>query len=136
MNDRPAPTPWNLAVAFVNVGLTSIGGAAGPLRHVIVKQRRWLTEGEFAEMFGMGQALPGANAINVAVLLGDRSSGPLGMLAAVAGLCLPSLVLALLIATAATHVAATNPRFAAAEVTVTAAVAGIFMANGLRLDTI
>jgi chromate transporter len=100
---------------------------------MLVKQRAWISEGEFAEIFSLGQTLPGANAANVAVMLGDRFAGPLGSLAAIAGLCLPSFVIALLIASFATHVAATNVRFAAAETAVTAAVAGIFIANGLRL---
>jgi chromate transporter len=117
----------------MNVGLTSVGGAAGPLRHVVVKQRKWLSEGELAELFGMCQALPGATVVNVAVLLGDRSSGPLGALAGVAGLCIPSLVIALLLATVATKFAESSPRFASAEVAVTAAVAGIFLSNGVRL---
>jgi chromate transporter len=122
-----------LVLGFVNVGLTSIGGAAGPLRHVVVKQRKWLSESELAELFGIGQALPGANVANVAVMLGDRLGGPLGSLAAVAGLCIPSLIVAVTLASVATRISATNARFAAAEVAVTAAVAGIFLSNGTRL---
>ena len=120
-------------MGFINIGLTSVGGAAGPLRHVVVKQRQWLTEGELAELFGIAQALPGATVVNVAVMLGDRSCGPAGALAAIAGLCIPSLVLAVLLAMVATRFAASNVRFAAAEVAVTAAVAGIFLSNGVRL---
>jgi chromate transporter len=122
-----------LALGFMNIGLTSIGGASGPLRHVAVKQRKWMTEGELAELFGLAQALPGATVVNVAVMFADRSSGPLGVLAAIAGLCIPSLIVAVLLATVATHVSASNARFAAAEVAVTAAVAGIFLSNGVRL---
>jgi chromate transporter len=133
VSDRPAPTPWELCLGFINVGLTSVGGAAGPLRHVVVKQRKWLSEGELAELFGMCQALPGATVVNVAVLLGDRSSGILGALAGVAGLCVPALIVALLLATVATRLSETNARFASAEVAVTAAVAGIFISNGVRL---
>ncbi len=133
MNERPAPSPLALAVGFMNIGLTSVGGAAGPLRHVVVKQRKWLDEHELAELFGVSQALPGATVVNVAVMLGDRFAGPLGSLAAVAGLCIPSLILAVLLASAATAISATNARFAAAEVAVTAAVAGIFLSNGTRL---
>ncbi len=135
MNDHPKPSPLELALGFMNIGLTSVGGAAGPLRVVAVKQRKWLTDGELAELFGICQALPGATIVNIAVMFGDRSSGPLGALAGVAGLCIPSLIVALLLATLATHLAATSARFAAAEVAVTAAVAGIFLSNGLRLIT-
>jgi chromate transporter len=117
----------------MHVGLTSVGGAAGPLRHVAVKSRRWLDERDLAELFGIGQALPGANVANVGIMLGDRSAGIPGALAALAGLCLPSLAVALTLATFATHLAATNARFAAAEVGVTAGVAGIFLSNGARV---
>jgi len=117
----------------MTVGLTSVGGAAAPIRHVIVKQRRWLGEGELAEYFGLAQALPGATAVNIAVMLGDRFAGPLGVLAACLGLIVPSLLIAIAMAQAATLLAAANPRFAAAEVAVTAAVAGIFISNGIRV---
>ncbi len=133
VSDSPKPSLPDLVLGFMNIGLTSVGGAAGPLRHVIVKQRRWLSEGEFSEMFGVAQALPGATAVNVAVMLSDRLAGALGPLAALAGLIIPSLLIALALAGIATQLAAANARFAAAEVAVTAAVAGIFISNGIRL---
>ena len=129
----PKPTVLELILGFMNVGLTSVGGAVGPIRYVLVRQRGWLTEGELAETVGIAQVLPGANAVNCAVMIGDRFAGTLGSLAALAGLIIPSLVLAVILLAVASHLAATNPRFAAAEISVTAAIAGIFMANGLRL---
>ena len=122
-----------LFLGFMNIGLTSVGGAAGPLRHVIVKQRKWLTERELAELFGVAQALPGATGSNIAVMLGDRLAGPLGPFAALAGLVIPSLLIAILIANFASHLSAVNARFANAETCVTAAVAGVFISNGIRL---
>jgi chromate transporter len=133
VSDLAKPTVLDLLIGFTNIGLTSVGGAGGPLRHVIVKQRRWLSEGELAEMYGIAQALPGATAVNIAVMLSDRFAGPLGPLAALAGLIIPSLLIALALAGIATRLAAVNARFAAAEIAVTAAVAGIFISNGVRL---
>ena len=133
VTESPKPSLLDLALGFMNIGLTSVGGAAGPLRHVIVKQRRWLSEGQLAELFGVAQALPGATAVNVAVMLSDRFCGPLGPFAALAGLIIPSLLIAIALAGIATQLAAANPRFAAAEIAVTAAVAGIFISNGVRL---
>jgi chromate transporter len=129
----PRISPLALAIAFVQVGLTSVGGAAAPLRHVLVVRRKWLTETEFSETFGIAQALPGATAANLSVILGDRYGGALGSISALAGLCLPSLAVALVLATFATQLSETNRNFAAAEAAVTAAVAGLFIANGLRL---
>jgi len=133
VSDSKKPSLLDLALGFANIGLTSVGGAAGPLRYVIVKQRRWLSDGELAGLFGIAQALPGANAVNIAVMLGDRFAGPLGPLAALAGLIIPSLLIAISLAGIATHFATVNARFAAGEIGVTAAVAGIFIANGTRL---
>jgi chromate transporter len=133
VSDSRKPTFVDLALAFANIGLTSVGGAAGPLRYVLVKQRKWLSEVELAEMFGVAQALPGAVAANVAVMLGDRFAGPLGLFSSLFGLIVPSLVVALSLLRIATNLAAVNPRFAAAEFAVTAAVSGIFVSNGIRV---
>jgi chromate transporter len=122
-----------LALAFTQIGLTSVGGAAAPIRHVLVVRRKWLTEAELAETFAIAQALPGASAANLAVILGDRFAGALGPLATVGGLSIPSFAVALVLVVVATHLSASNPRFAAAETGVTAAVAGLFISNGLRL---
>jgi chromate transporter len=133
VSDSPKPTLWSLVVAFANIGLTSVGGAGGPTRYVLVKQRNWLSEGALAELFGVAQALPGATAVNIAVMFSDRAVGPLGPLAALFGLIVPSLIIAIGLAGIATQLAAVNARFAAAEVAVTAAVAGIFISNGVRV---
>jgi chromate transporter len=133
VSDSPKPTLLDLVIGFANVGLTSVGGAGGPLRYVVVKQRKWLSEREYAELFGVAQALPGATAVNYAVMISDRFAGPLGPLAALAGLIIPSLLVAIAMLGIASQLAASNPRFLAAENAVTAAVAGIFLSNGLRL---
>jgi chromate transporter len=133
VTDPPKPTLLDLALAFMNVGLTSVGSAAAPLRHVLVRRRRWYSENDFAEVQGLAQALPGAVGINVAVMTGDRYARPFGPLAAAAGLVVPSLLVAVALATVATRLAAANVRFAAAETAVTAAVAGMLLSNGLRL---
>jgi chromate transporter len=131
--EPPARLPLTaLAVAFAQIGLSSVGGAAGPLRHVIVKQRKWLDEATFAEIFGMCQALPGATGANMAVILGRRS-GLIGSVVAVAALVTPSMLLAIAIAAFATHAAAHSARFAAGETAVAAGAAGLFVANGARL---
>lgn len=135
VSDSPKPSLLDLLLGWMNIGLTSVGGAGGPLRHVIVKQRRWLSEGELAELFGIAQALPGATAVNVAVMLSDRFCGTLGAVAALTGLILPTMLVAIALAGVATQLAAVNPRFAAAEVAITAAVAGVFVSNGVRLIT-
>jgi chromate transporter len=73
-----------LFLTFTHLTLYSFGGALFWSRRVFVEQRRWLTEQEFVEMLSISQVLPGANGVNMAVMIGYRLGGPLG---AVASLC-------------------------------------------------
>jgi len=76
----------DLAFGFLKIGLLGFGGVAPMARHVIVEDRRWLSEKEYASVLGVGQVLPGANTINAAVMIGDRFQGPLGAITAVIAL--------------------------------------------------
>lgn len=69
------------------------GGSIAELRRggawtrlVLVERRRWLTDAEFTEAWGIAQLVPGPNVINLAVHLGDRSRGLRGVAAAFAGI--------------------------------------------------
>lgn len=53
---------------------------------MIVEQRQWLTEREYAEILSLCQVIPGPNVGNVAVMVGDRFQGLLGTVSAVTGL--------------------------------------------------
>jgi chromate transporter len=78
---------------FLFIGATSFGGVVPYLRGRLVVRRRWLDDRDFVEMLSMSQSLPGLNATNMAVLLGDRLRGGLGSLVAIIGMCLPSALL-------------------------------------------
>jgi chromate transporter len=70
------------------------GGVAPWARHIIVGEKRWLSEREYASILGIGQVLPGPNTVNSAVIIGDHFHGTVGALAAVVGLlCTPITVL-------------------------------------------
>jgi chromate transporter len=91
-------SPADVSVAeifreFLIIGATSFGGVVPYLRGRLVVRRRWLDDRDFVEMLSMSQSLPGLNATNMAVLLGDRLRGGLGSLAAILGICLPGGVL-------------------------------------------
>lgn len=91
------PTCWELALAFGTVGATGFGGVLPWARRMIVDQRRWLTDREFAELLPLAQLLPGPNVANIATVLGRRFRGPRGAAAAVAGLyTCPTLVIILI----------------------------------------
>jgi chromate transporter len=78
---------------FLVIGATSFGGVVPYLRGRLVVKRRWLDDRDFVEMLSMSQSLPGLNATNMAVLLGDRLRGGAGALVAILGICLPGAVL-------------------------------------------
>jgi chromate transporter len=71
-----------LFLGFLKIGLLGFGGIAPWARHVIIEERRWLTEKEFAAILGIGQILPGPNAMNASVMIGGRFPGVSGALAA------------------------------------------------------
>jgi chromate transporter len=103
------PTPERLlevAAVFLKLGLTSFGG---PIAHLgyfheeIVRRRRWLEEGEYADLVALCQFLPGPASSQVAFGLGLRRAGLPGALAASLGFAMPSSVLMILFAYGIMH---------------------------------
>jgi chromate transporter len=78
---------------FLIIGATSFGGAVPYLRGSLVTKRHWIDDKEFVEMLSISQSLPGLNATNMAILVGDKLRGALGSIAAIIGICLPGAVL-------------------------------------------
>ncbi len=81
-----------LFLGFLKIGLLGFGGVAAVARHVIVEDRAWLSELEYASLLGIGQVLPGANVVNTSVMIGDRFQGWPGALLSLAGLLAMPLV--------------------------------------------
>ncbi len=80
----PAVSMRDLAETFLLVGATSFGGGlTGYLRRALVVERRWLSEEEFLRGLSIAQAVPGPNAVNLAVFVGHRFHGVVGSLVAV-----------------------------------------------------
>lgn len=87
MPDAPAPpTLAELFVGFLKVGMFGFGGVLPWARRMVVEQRRWLTAGEFTDMLGLCQFLPGGNIMNVTIALGARFHGAMGAVVAFVGL--------------------------------------------------
>jgi chromate transporter len=74
---------------FFIIGATSFGGPIPYLRRQLVEKLHWLDDKHFVEMLSISQSLPGLNATNMAILLGDRLRGPWGSAAAILAICLP-----------------------------------------------
>jgi chromate transporter len=75
------------------MGGTSFGGVVPYLRAGLVERTGWLDDREFVEMLSICQSLPGLNATNMAVLVGQKLRGPLGAVVAIVAMCLPGAVL-------------------------------------------
>ena len=95
-----APTPFissasigQIFLEFLIIGATSFGGVVPYLRASLVTKRGWIDDKEFVEMLSISQSLPGLNATNMAIQVGDKLGAALGSFAAVIGICLPGAVL-------------------------------------------
>jgi chromate transporter len=85
-----------IARLFLRLGFTAFGGPAAhvPLMEAeVVTRRAWMTRGEFLDLYGVVQLLPGPNSTELAVHLGHARGGWRG--GVVAGLCfvLPAVVM-------------------------------------------
>jgi chromate transporter len=82
------PTVTGIFTGFFMVGIRGFGGVLPWARRMMIEERKWLTEAEFAEVLGLCQFLPGGNIINVSVAVGSRFRGAPGAIAALLGLML------------------------------------------------
>jgi len=82
---------------FLIIGSTSFGGVVPYLRGSLVTKRHLIDDKEFVEMLSISQSLPGLNATNMAVLVGEKLRGALGSIAAIFAICLPGGLLMYLI---------------------------------------
>lgn len=84
-----APSVWQIFLEFLTIGATSFGGVVPYLRGSLVTKRQWVDDKEFVEMLSISQSLPGLNATNMAILVGEKLRGLPGALVAIMGICLP-----------------------------------------------
>jgi chromate transporter len=62
------------------------GGVAAVARHVLVVERAWVDDAEYGRLLGLCQALPGANTVNAAVMLGTAIAARWGRWSVLSGL--------------------------------------------------
>src|SRR4029079_266811 len=94
----PAISRATLFASFLKMGLLGFGGVLPWARRVIVDERRWLDDREFAQLIGLWQVLPGPSVVNLAVIIGARTHGAIGSLIAVSGILFVPVALMLAIA--------------------------------------
>lgn len=97
--DVPAPKAAQVSITeifltFLLIGGTSFGGGVvAYLRNSLVSTKAWLNDEEFLTALEISQTLPGLNATNMAVLVGDRLRGIPGAIAGFVGMTLPGAVI-------------------------------------------
>lgn len=123
-----------LFTGFLKIGLMGFGGVGPVARHIIVAERGWLDDRGYAELIGICQALPGANTVNAAVMLGDRFRGPAGALTCLVALM--AMPLLALVAIANLYDAVSDHPLAQVALTGAAAsAAGLILGTAARLLT-
>ena len=121
----PKPSLASLFFTFLLIGATSIGGGVvAYLRANLVGKRAWLDDVGFVELLAISQTMPGLNAVNMSILVGDRLRGGWGALLALLGMCLPSALL-MTAAGAAYELKADAPEITAALHAIAAAAVGL-----------
>jgi chromate transporter len=123
---------FDLFAAFLKIGLLGFGGVAGWVRPILVEERGWLDDREFAELFGVSSVLPGANTVNFAVMFGDRHQGVLGAAIAVFGLLVGPLAVLIAVASLYDRFAAL-PEVRSALIGAAAATAGLVIGNAYKM---
>ena len=75
--------PGALFTAFLTISLCGVGGGSGIIwaRRITVETRRWVTDGEFADIVSLCQFMPGPNIIGIAVCVGAKMRGAIGAIA-------------------------------------------------------
>ncbi|MDB5445125.1 MAG: chrA [Phenylobacterium sp.] len=79
--------------AFLRQGLTAFGGPVahlGYFRRDFVERRGWVSEGAFADLLALAHFLPGPASSQLAMAIGLRRAGGLGLLAAWLGFTAPA----------------------------------------------
>ncbi|MCL2662093.1 MAG: chromate transporter [Oscillospiraceae bacterium] len=90
-----------LLLSFSYIGAFTFGGGYSMLpmfQRELVEKNKWLTLEELADLFSISQCLPGIIAANTAVFTGYKHKGIPGGIVSAFGVCLPSIIFILIIA--------------------------------------
>jgi chromate transporter len=125
-----------LFFGFLSIGARSFGGVMPWAHRVMVEERRWINEADFAETIGLCQFLPGPNIGNASIVLGKRWFGLSGSLVAFLGLFALPFVWVLVLFALYADFAATNSTLRAMVTGVGAAGAGLFIGTAIKLGRV
>ncbi len=136
MQVSPPQSLTELFLGFLSIGWRSFGGVMPWAHRVMVEERRWMTEADFAETIGLCQFLPGPNVGNASIVLGKRWFGLSGALVAFLGLFALPFVWVLALFALYADFATTNATLRAVVTGVGAAGAGLFIGTAVKLGRV
>ena len=130
---RPRPASVRaLFWAFTWLALQGFGGVLAVVQRELVDKRQWLSPEEFVEDWAVAQIMPGANVVNLSLIVGDRYFGWRGALAALAGMLAFPLAVVLILTVALSGFAG-NPMVQGALRGMGAVSAGLIAGTGFKL---
>lgn len=118
--------------SFTWLALQGFGGVLAVMQRELVEKRQWLTREQFVEDWAVAQILPGANVVNLSLMIGDRYFGWRGALVALAGMLTFPLLTVLALAAAFAGIS-DSPAVQGALRGMGAVAAGLIAATGLKL---
>jgi chromate transporter len=87
-----------LAWLFLRLGTTAFGGPAAHIAMMedeVVRRRGWLTREELLDLLGATNLIPGPNSTEMAIHIGHRRAGRMGLLVAGSCFIIPAVILTL-----------------------------------------
>jgi chromate transporter len=121
-----------LFISFLKISLLGFGGGLVWTRRIVVEQRRWMNDHQFAETLTLCQLMPGPNIVGITVCVGSLLRGLVGAVAAVSGFILIPLTIGLSLGglyLQHAHLAILQHTLSG----LSAAAAGLLIATGIRL---
>jgi chromate transporter len=99
--DGPTASLSELFFLFFRIGVFTIGGGYVMLPLIereVTLTKKWLDHDGILDVFAVAESIPGVIAVNTATLVGYKTAGIPGAVAAASGVILPSFIIILLIA--------------------------------------
>ena len=132
LNLREDVTLRALFLEFARIGLCGIGSMLVWTRRVIVDERHWMSEAEFAETLSLGRFLPGPEIANISIYVGSKFRGPIGAIIALLGLTAAPLAVGLVLGTL--YLRYPHPAVIQKVLGgISAAAAGLLIATGIKM---
>ena len=122
----------SIFLAFSKIGLCGFGGVAAWAHRVLVDERGWYTDKQYADLLSIGSVLPGPNVCNISIMVGEQFHGALGSATALTGLLAGPLLILLGLAMLY-ELYGNLPLVQAVIGGVTAAAAGLVIGTAIKL---